>query len=419
MVKLALATTHNITKLMVQEMYDMAAQLVLKWARKGPEYRIPVTGDFTRLTLDTIALCAMDYRFNSFYDEKMHPFVDAMNNSLKAAGGPTSLFGIIQNLGGLGRQAAMVQEDRKHMSTVAKQLVQRRRDHPSDKKDLLNAMLKGKDPKTGEGMRDELMAANMVTFLIAGHETTSGLLSFAFYHLLKTPSAYQAAQFEVDQVVGRVKIRPEHLKQLPYLNAVLRETLRLNPTAPAFLRKLRDEIDENPISFGGYQIQKDWPILCLTSKSQSDPDVYGEDANDFRPERMLDGKFGELPKAAWKPFGTGVRACIGRPFAWQEALLAMALILQNFSLKLDDPTYELHIKQNLTIKPEGFYMNAELREGVDATKLSGAIMAESPPVSPGFATRAEPDRPIESKKLGDMVITYGSNTGTCQTLAQR
>lgn len=56
-------------------MHDIAAQLILKWARKGPEYKIPVTSDFTRLTLDTIALCAMDYRFNSFYDNNMHPMV--------------------------------------------------------------------------------------------------------------------------------------------------------------------------------------------------------------------------------------------------------------------------------------------------------------------------------------------------------
>ena len=61
---------------MFGEMHDIASQLVLKWARMGPSYRIPVTSDFTRLTLDTIALCAMDYRFNSFYQDDMHPFVE-------------------------------------------------------------------------------------------------------------------------------------------------------------------------------------------------------------------------------------------------------------------------------------------------------------------------------------------------------
>lgn len=60
------------------EMYDLATQLVAKWARGGPDARINVTNDFTRLTLDSIALCAMGKRFNSFYSEEMHPFVGAM-----------------------------------------------------------------------------------------------------------------------------------------------------------------------------------------------------------------------------------------------------------------------------------------------------------------------------------------------------
>ena len=65
---------------------QIASQLVLKWARYGPEYAIPTTDDFTRLTLDTLALCAMDYRFNSFYTDEMHPFIDAMVSFLQKGG---------------------------------------------------------------------------------------------------------------------------------------------------------------------------------------------------------------------------------------------------------------------------------------------------------------------------------------------
>ena len=69
---------------MSPEMHDIASQLVMKWARMSDDYKIPVTNDFTRLTLDTIALCAMDYRFNPFHQDEMHPFVAAMNSSLEA-----------------------------------------------------------------------------------------------------------------------------------------------------------------------------------------------------------------------------------------------------------------------------------------------------------------------------------------------
>lgn len=71
---------------MFDDMKDIGSQLVMKWARHGVDFKIPVTDDFTRLTLDTLALCSMDYRFNSFYQEQMHPFVDAMVNFLSESG---------------------------------------------------------------------------------------------------------------------------------------------------------------------------------------------------------------------------------------------------------------------------------------------------------------------------------------------
>ena len=193
---------------MFNEMHDIASQLILKWARMGSDYRIPVTDDFTRLTLDTIALCAMGYRFNSFYQDEMHPFVQAMVRTLTAGNGPSSLFDIFQSLSGSKKTG--LEADQKLMSDVGDKLVQARRDNPEDcknKKDLLNSMINGKDPKTGEKMSDGLIAANMITFLIAGHETTSGLLSFAFVNLLKHPAAYRKAQEEVDKVLGRGKMK--------------------------------------------------------------------------------------------------------------------------------------------------------------------------------------------------------------------
>jgi cytochrome P450/NADPH-cytochrome P450 reductase len=138
--------------------------------------------------------------------------------------------------------------------------------------------------------------------LKSGHETTSGLLSFAFYYLLKNPAAYFKAQEEVDRVVGKGKITPKHLKDLHYLNAVLRETLRLQPTAPAFARGMRRESKDDHTTLGGgrYRIEKNSRVLCLLPKIQSDPKLYGEDANEFKPERMLDENFEKLSKAAWK-----------------------------------------------------------------------------------------------------------------------
>ena len=147
-------------------MRDIANQLVLKWARLGPENRILATDDFTRLTLDTIALCMMKYRFNSFYSDDMHPFIEAM------------LF-VLQENGARAMRPPFVtamkfSTNQKHAKAVAvmdgvcQDVINERKKNPTNEEDLLNTMLFGKDPKTGESMRDELIAAQLKNFLVAG-----------------------------------------------------------------------------------------------------------------------------------------------------------------------------------------------------------------------------------------------------------
>ena len=120
--------------------------------------------------------------------------------------------------------------------------------------------------------------------------------------MLKNPSTYFKAQQEADEVIGSGKVTVEHLKDLHYIEAILRETLRLEPTAPVIVRGLRDDKDEaNPtLGAGKYALKKDAEIMCLLAKIQRDPAVYGEDAEKFIPERMLDEQFDKLPKHAWK-----------------------------------------------------------------------------------------------------------------------
>lgn len=132
------------------DMHDIAAQLVLKWARHGPEHDIEVTDDFTRLTLDAIALSAMDYRFNSFYRESMHPFIDALATFLNTNGDRAKRSTVLQPLCVFENRGywGSIEELRKTGHAV----ISERKKHPSDKKDLLNAMLHGVDPETGEQM---------------------------------------------------------------------------------------------------------------------------------------------------------------------------------------------------------------------------------------------------------------------------
>lgn len=398
---------------MFDEMYDIATQLVSKWARIGPEQRINVTDDFTRLTLDSIALCAMDKRFNSFYREELHPFVGAMVEFLVESGKRQRRTRIEAFFNPQYEREYFRNIDL--MRSVAAEVVAYRRANPSDKKDLLNAMLFRKDPQTGERMSDQSIMDNMITFLIAGHETTSGLLSYATYYLLKNPEAFQKAQKEVDEVVGKGPITFQHMSKLPYIEAVLRESLRLSPTAPAFgVRPLPDS-PEPVIIGGGYHIPKDQPIIIILPQLGRDPSVFGADADSFKPERMLGENFKRIPPNAWKPFGNGARGCIGRPFAWQESILSLAMILQNFNLRFDDPSYQLHNKQTLTIKPADFFMKVRLREGIDPIHLEKKLFSGTTD-GPAQDKKQGPQQSLPTGKK--MSVYYGSNSGTCEGLSQ-
>ena len=241
------------------------------------------------------------------------------------------------------------------------------------------------------------------------------MLSFVFYYLLKSPEAYKKAQDEVDRVVGSGSIQVDHLTKLPYITAILRETLRLQPTAPAITMHPKSDIE----TLGGqYTVYKGEPILALLPKIHRDPAVYGEDANEWKPERMLDENFNKLPPNAWKPFGNGSRGCIGRPFAWQEALIVTAMLLQYFDFTLENPQYELQLKQTLTIKPKDFHMRAKLRHGLTATQLERSLSSSiTTPSSSELHSSKKPSAAGHSGK--PMTVLYGSNTGTCQAFAQR
>jgi cytochrome P450/NADPH-cytochrome P450 reductase len=258
----------------------------------------------------------MNFRFNSFYSsEKMHPFIESMSAALADADKQSMFPDFI----GSCRIRALA-NFRKHvasMRNLCHELIQERRNNPIKGTDLLNAMMEGTDPKTGSKMSDESIVENLITFLIAGHETTSGLLSFAFYYLLENPHTMEKAREEIDEVLGDSNLTVDDLPRLPYISMILRETLRLMPTAPGFyLTPSKDEIVG-----GKYNIAANEPVFCFLHQIHRDPEVWGPDADDFKPERMADEFFDKLPKNAWKPFGNGMRGCIGRAFAWQEAQL--------------------------------------------------------------------------------------------------
>jgi cytochrome P450/NADPH-cytochrome P450 reductase len=168
-------------------MLDIASQLMLKWGRLNADDTVDVPADLTRLTLDTIALCGFDYRFNSFYRETPHPFVVAMLNSLEAAQAVAREMPIQAKL--KPGRAKKVRADQQFMVETVRHIIEERRKSGALGKvnDLLDRMLTGVDRQSGEKLDETNIIAQCLTFLVAGHETTSGLLSFTLYELMKEP----------------------------------------------------------------------------------------------------------------------------------------------------------------------------------------------------------------------------------------
>lgn len=390
---------------MFPEMLDIAEQMMLKLEREGSDEEIDVVDVMTRATLDTIALCAFDYRFNSFYRESMHPFVHAMVDTLIETGQRVTRLPIRNKLMFSTNRKYQVNID--YMNKVADDVIAERKANPhaNRKKDLLSLMLAGKDPVTGEGLSDENIRQQLITFLVAGHETTSGMLSFAVHLLLKNPDKLQKAQAEVDAVLGNRMPTVHDMPKLEYINQVLKETLRLEPTAPAFILSPY----EDTIIGGRHKVKKDGLIAVLVSQLHRDKKVWGEDAEEFRPERFEQATFEALPPNSWKPFGNGRRACIGRAFAMQEAILILSMLLQRFDISEANPDYELKIAESLTIKPDGLFIKAKRR---DNKIVTASIPSE-------IQLKKTKSSAINRKEPSPLLVLYGSNTGSSENFAQQ
>ena len=332
-------------------MLRVARELLGRWdaaAERGQP--VDVTPDTTRLTLETIGEAGFGYRFGSFDSDRPHPFVSAMTRSLRYANVSAVLpWAPVRRL--LSSSAAQHRADVATMEGIVDEVIRARvDDSASDASDLLSLMLRTAHPDTGHRLDPVNIRQQIITFMIAGHETTSGALSFALYYLTRDKAALAKAQAEVDALWGEAADpAPEFtdIAKLRYVRAALDEALRLWPTAPGYLRSARADT----VLGGRYRMNEgDWALVFLPLLHR-DPQVW-PDPDRFDPGRFAPGQAKGRPPHAYKPFGTGKRSCIGRQFALHEAVLALGLILHRYELTTEP--YELEIAESLTLKPRGF-----------------------------------------------------------------
>lgn len=275
---------------------DLSAQLVLKWDRFGPENEIECIDDMARLTFDTIGLCAFGYRFNEFYNKEPHPFMKQLKESIVESGRRANRPEMLNHL--YYRDEQHRQENIVKMRALCSKIIRDRDEHPRpDAKDLLNVMLNGVDRETGEKLGVENVIYQIPTLLGGGYETTGATLCFIYYFLCSNPRVLLKAQQEVDEIVGNEVLTYDMLRNLKFLDACMKESLRLQHPASLLTRFAT----KNTVMGGKYFIKKGQMVSGIWRHFHRDPEIWGLDADEFRPERMLDVNYQTLPPNSWKP----------------------------------------------------------------------------------------------------------------------
>jgi cytochrome P450 len=342
--------TQSATDSLFSDMAEVIPDLTKKWSA-SPKQRTLITKDLDRLLL---ASC-----MQSFFNQRVHvlegaepPMINAMEaatmEAMKRPTRPKLLNWLVYQ--------RRFDKDTKIMRNFAASVIKTREDKPETaRKDILDAMLNGADPESGEKLTRSQVIDEIISIFI-GAATAPNLLSYALYYLMENPTEITKAQEEIDRVVGDGKIDLEHLKSLHYVEAILRESLRLSATAPGFNIEPIPSKDKSPVLLGGgeYQIAHNQAMIAVLSQVNRDPAVF-EDPEAFKPERVLGEKWDQLPAAAKKGFGNGKRECIGKLWAWRWSFFTLASILKDTKFEFADPNYKLESNGAFSIKPLQFY----------------------------------------------------------------
>jgi cytochrome P450 len=180
--------------------------------------------------------------------------------------------------------------------------------------------------------------------LVAGHETSATALSWAFERVLFHSEVLSRARTEIETVVGEGPLLPQHLPRLEYIDAIIKETMRLRPILPIVVRKVHA-----PIEIGGWNLPAGVTAAACIYLAARDPQSFPE-PEQFRPERFLGTK---TDPYTWLPFGGGVRRCLGMAFALYEMKIVLAETLIRTRLRLERNEPAKVTRRAITLVPRG------------------------------------------------------------------
>jgi cytochrome P450 len=236
----------------------------------------------------------------------------------------------------------MVRRAVKTLDQVVYRMIEDGRRRGTDCGDVLSILLFARDEQGG--LSDSQVRDEVMTLLLAGHETTANALTWTWYELARNPDVLDQLATEIERLGDRA-ITVDDLANLPYNLAVIEEAMRLHPPAYATSRQAA-----NAVEIGGHRLPKGAFVVINIRGIQRRAD-YFRDPDVFIPDRMLADQKKARPRQYYLPFGAGPRVCIGSHFALLEAQLALATMVQRVRLRL----VSLHVKPDpgITLRPLG------------------------------------------------------------------
>jgi cytochrome P450 len=234
---------------------------------------------------------------------------------------------------------------KRRLDALVYALIRSRREKPTASSDLLSLLLAARD-EDGSAMSDRQVRDEVMTALLAGHETTANALAWTLILLARHPEQRNALEHELDRVLQGRAAEARDLPALPLTFATFKEAMRLYP--PVYLlgrRALRDT------QLGGYAVRKNQVVLVASYGMHRRADLY-EDPERFDPSRFLPEREERLPRQAFLPFGAGARTCIGNHFALLEGQLILARWLQRARFELTPADQRIELEPLITLRPK-------------------------------------------------------------------
>ena len=245
----------------------------------------------------------------------------------------------------------------------------RERDPSDDRGDLLSLLLRATDEQ-GEHLSRHQVRDEVMTLLLAGHETTALAVTWALVLLARNPAARERIEAELDAILEARLPTPADIPALRYTEAVVDETLRLCPPAYATGRELTRDV-----TIAGMQLRKGHVVFASMYVTHRDPRFFPE-PDAFRPERWLDGLEKRLPRGAFIPFGLGPRKCIGASFAMMEATLLLATVARSWRFEIASDAIPL--RPAITLRPGApVWAVSRRRDGAAVSPSSAASSASA------------------------------------------